>query len=263
MAGTNSDGRKLAIGGNWKMNLDLAGALKLASELRNRLGSHRGAEVLVFPPYPFLHPVVERLRNSAIAVGGQDLSTEASGAFTGAVSTSMLRSVGCTHVLVGHSERRAVFGDDNATVARKLRVALDGGLIPVLCIGETFDQRQAGETFEILGAQLDTALDGLDADTLSDMIIAYEPVWAIGTGKVASPEQAEEVHADLRKQLTERYNSEIANSVRILYGGSVKPDNAAELLRQANIDGALIGGASLQADDFLAIATAGAAAVQA
>ena len=260
MAGTNSDGRKLAIGGNWKMNLDLAGALKLASELRNRLGSHRGAEVLVFPPYPFLHPVVERLRNSAIAVGGQDLSTEASGAFTGAVSTSMLRSVGCTHVLVGHSERRAVFGDDNATVARKLRVALDGGLIPVLCIGETFDQRQAGETFEILGAQLDTALDGLDADTLSDMIIAYEPVWAIGTGLTATPAQAQEVHAEIRGRIAERLGPTFADALRIQYGGSVKGSNAAGLLGQKDIDGALVGGASLKADGFTAIVRARASA---
>ena len=260
MSGTSSDGRRLAIGGNWKMNLDLAGALELASELRNRLGSHRGAEVLVFPPYPFLHPVVERLRDSTIAVGGQDLSTEASGAFTGAVSTSMLRSVGCTHVLVGHSERRAVFGDDNATVARKLRVALDGGLIPVLCIGETLDQRQAGQTFEILGAQLDTALDGLEASTLSDMIVAYEPVWAIGTGLTATPAQAQEVHAEIRARIAEKLGPTFADALRIQYGGSVKGSNAAGLLGQKDIDGALVGGASLKADGFTAIVRARASA---
>ena len=261
MTGTDKGrGRKLAVGGNWKMNLDLQGALQLAGELRNRLGSQRNVDVLVFPPYPFLQAVAERLRDSAIAVGGQDLWIEASGAYTGGVSASMLRSVGCSHVLIGHSERRAVFGDDDAMVARKLRVALHGGLIPVLCLGESLAQRQAGETFAVLAGQLDTALDGLEATALADMIIAYEPVWAIGTGLTASPDQAQEAHADIRERVARKLGPTFAEAVRIQYGGSVKGSNAAGLLGRRDIDGALVGGASLKAEEFTAIVRARASA---
>ncbi len=248
--------RKIAIGGNWKMNLDLAGALSLAGELRNRLGSQRQVEALVFPPFPFLQPVAERLRDSAIAVGGQDLWMGEKGAFTGAVSASMLRSVGCSHVLVGHSERRAVFGDDDAMVARKLHAALDGGLKPVLCIGETLEQRQAGETFAVVARQLDTAFEGLTADALADLIVAYEPVWAIGTGMTATPEQAQDVHADIRSRVAARFGKSFADGLRLQYGGSVKGANAAGLLSRPDIDGALVGGASLKAEEFTAIVRA-------
>ncbi len=251
--------RKTAIGGNWKMNLDLAGALTLAGELRNRLGSQRQVEVLIFPPYPFLQPVVERLRDSAIAVGGQDLWLGTKGAFTSGVSAPMLRSVGCTHVLIGHSERRAVFGDNDAMVARKLRAALDGGLKPVLCVGETLEQRKSGETFAVVTRQLDSAFEGLQADALGDLIIAYEPVWAIGTGLTATPEQAQDVHADIRARVAHHYGSAFAEALRLQYGGSVKGSNAAGLLGQTDIDGALVGGASLKAEEFAAIVRARAA----
>lgn len=249
-------GRKLAIGGNWKMNLDLQGAVALAGDLRNRLGSHRGAEVLIFPPFPFLHPVIERLRESTIAVGAQDLHIAPKGAFTGAVSANMLTSVGCTHVLVGHSERRAVFGDDDALVARKLQVALQAGLIPVLCVGETLEQRQAGQTIAVVNAQLDAALQGHTAEALAQLIVAYEPVWAIGTGLTATPEQAQEVHAEIRARLSASFGPTFAQALRIQYGGSVTADNAAALLDKKDIDGALVGGASLKADGFAAIVRA-------
>jgi triosephosphate isomerase (TIM) len=244
------------IGGNWKMNLDLAGAQQLAANVRNRLGSQRGAEVVVFPAFPFLVPVIETLREGRVAVGAQDLSTEPKGAFTGAVSASMLASVGCTHVLIGHSERRHVFGDDNATVATKLKVALEAGLKPVLCVGETLEQRRAGQTFAVIDAQLQTGLAGGTSGSLASVVIAYEPVWAIGTGETATPEQAQEVHAHIRRRVADLLGPTYARAVRIQYGGSVKPGNAKALMAQSDIDGALVGGASLKADDFAAIVRA-------
>ncbi|MCB9740195.1 MAG: triose-phosphate isomerase [Deltaproteobacteria bacterium] len=251
--------RSVVVGGNWKMHLELDSAVALASDVRNRLGSQRGAEVIVFPPFPFLVPVAERLRESRVAIGAQDLWPEAKGAFTGAVSASMLRSVGCEWVLIGHSERRHVFGDDDALVARKLTVAMAEGLKPVLCVGERLEERQAGRTFEVLGRQLDTALAGHTAAALASLVIAYEPVWAIGTGQVATPAQAQEAHAWIRDHLRGTHGAAFADAVRIQYGGSVKGSNAAGLLSQPDIDGALVGGASLQADDFAAIVRARAA----
>lgn len=244
------------IGGNWKMNLDLAGAQQLAASVRNLLGSQRGAEVVVFPAFPFLVPVIETLREGRVAVGAQDLSTEPKGAFTGAVSASMLASVGCTHVLIGHSERRHVFGDDNATVATKLKVALEAGLKPVLCVGETLEQRRAGQTFAVIDAQLQTGLAGGTSESHASVVIAYEPVWAIGTGETATPEQAQEVHAHIRGRVADLLGPTYARTVRIQYGGSVKPGNAKALMAQSDIDGALVGGASLKADDFAAIVRA-------
>ena len=248
--------RKTVIGGNWKMHLELASATALASELRNRLGSHRGAEVIVFPPFPFLVPVADRLRESVIGVGAQDLHTEASGAYTSAVSAQMIVSSGCSHVLVGHSERRAVFGDDEKIVAEKLSVALAGGLKPVLCVGESLQQRQAGETFAVVQSQLDSALSEHTAAALSDLVVAYEPVWAIGTGLTATPEQAQEIHANIRARVANHFGPSFAEALRIQYGGSVKPANAVGLLAQDDIDGALVGGASLKADDFTSIVRA-------
>ncbi len=249
-------GRTTVIGGNWKMHLDLASATALTSELRNRLGSHRGAEVIVFPPFPFLVPVAERLRESAIGVGAQDLHTEASGAYTSAVSAEMIVSSGCSHVLVGHSERRAVFGDEEKIVAEKLSVALAAGLRPVLCIGETLEQRQAGQTFAVVRSQLDSALGEHTASALSDLVVAYEPVWAIGTGLTATPEQAQEIHASIRAHVADHLGLGFAAALRIQYGGSVKPANAVGLLGQDDIDGALVGGASLKAEDFASIVRA-------
>lgn len=249
-------GRKYVIGGNWKMNLTLPQAQQLAADVRNRLASHRGAEVIVFPPFPYLGAVIETLREGSVAVGAQDLHTAAKGAFTGAVSAAMLTSVGCTHVLIGHSERRHVFGDSNALVAEKLTVALQAGLAPVFCIGEKLDERRAGRTFAVLDEQLQTALGGHTAAALEKLVIAYEPVWAIGTGETASPEQAQEVHAHVRARVSDLLGPSFAQSVAIQYGGSVKPSNAAGLLGQPDIDGALVGGASLKADDFAAIVRA-------
>ena len=185
------------------------------------------------------------------------MSNEKSGAFTGEISASMLKDCGCTHVILGHSERRHIYKETDADVNKKTLAAHAAGLVPIVCVGELLEEREAGKTAEVIRTQFDGSLAGVSAELMAATVIAYEPVWAIGTGKVATPQQAEEVHADLRKLIAERYNAATADQVRILYGGSVKPDNAAELLGQPNVDGALIGGASLKADDFLAIAAAG------
>lgn len=248
--------RKYVVGGNWKMNLDLTAAKELAAGLRNRLGSQRGAEVIVFPAFPYLLPVIETLREGRVCVGAQDLAVQPKGAFTGAVSATMLTSIGCTHVLIGHSERRHVFGDSNAVVSEKLSVSLEAGLKPVLCIGEKLEERRAGRTFEVIDAQLETALAKHTAAALKTLVIAYEPVWAIGTGETASPEQAQEVHAHIRAWVKDALGPTFAQDVQIQYGGSVKPGNAAGLMGQPDIDGALVGGASLKADDFTAIVRA-------
>ena len=242
--------RRYVIGGNWKMNLGFSEAQELSAELRNRLGSHRGADVIIFPSYPYLQPIAKRLDDCRIAVGAQDLHPEPKGAFTGAVSATMLTSIGVTHVLVGHSERRAVFGDTDEVVARKLSVALASGLVPVLCIGETKEERESNQTFKILERQLNSALRGHTAAALDKLILAYEPVWAIGTGLTATPAQAQEVHAWVRGHIASLLGPSFADNLPIQYGGSVKPANAAGLLGQADIDGALVGGASLTAPSF-------------
>jgi triosephosphate isomerase len=244
------------IGGNWKKHLDLQGANDLASALRNRIGSHRAAQVVVYPPFPLLHPVFGKLRDSAIGVGAQDLHPGSEGAYTSAVSGRMLRSVGCTSVLVGHSERRSVFGDSDQVVADKLSAALDAGLDPVLCIGETLDERRASRTFEVLARQIEVALSGRRAAHLGRLVIAYEPVWAIGTGVTATPEQAQEAHAWIRGRTGAMFGPAFAGTLRIQYGGSVKPGNAAGLISQPDIDGALVGGASLDAASFIGIVLA-------
>ena len=248
--------RKPIVGGNWKMHLTLGEAVDLASEVRNRLSSFGAVQTVVFPPYPYLHPVAARLHDSPIGLGAQDVHTEGKGAFTGAVSAAMLRSVGCQWVLVGHSERRHVFGDSDDLVAKKLRVALAAGLKPVLCVGEKLDERKSGETFAVNRRQLRVALAGLTAVELAHLVIAYEPVWAIGTGLVATPEQAQEVHADVRAAVGELLGSAFAAQVRIQYGGSVKGETAAGLLTKPDVDGLLVGGASLKAEEFAAIVRA-------
>jgi len=244
------------IGGNWKMHLGLGEALQLASDVRNRLGSVRGSEVVLFPPFPFLKPVVDRVEGSNLRVGAQDLHFETSGAFTGAVAGPMIKSVGCTHVLVGHSERRTVFGDTDAIVGRKLLAALDAGLVPVLCIGELLEERKSNETFRVCARQLQAAIGAIPTGRLDDLVIAYEPVWAIGTGLTATPEQAQEVHAYIRQKLADLHGKAFAEATRIQYGGSVKGSNAAGLLGQPDIDGALVGGASLKAEEFAQIVKA-------
>ncbi|MBI5609465.1 MAG: triose-phosphate isomerase [Deltaproteobacteria bacterium] len=244
------------VGGNWKMNLTLGEAEALASEVRHRLGSYPGAQTVIFPPFPYLQAAASRLGDSPIGLGAQDLWYEGKGAFTGAVSATMLTSVGCKWVLIGHSERRHAFGESDEVIAKKLRAALHAGLKPVLCVGETLQERQAGQTFAVCGRQLRTALSGLPRAELEHLVVAYEPVWAIGTGLVATPEQAQEVHADIRERVGDLLGMDFAGKLRIQYGGSVKSSTAAGLMSQPDVDGLLVGGASLQAEEFAAIVRA-------
>jgi triosephosphate isomerase len=245
--------RKL-IAGNWKMNTDRARAVALAKDVAAGAGTHSAVDLLVCPPSVYLVPVAEALASSKVALGAQNMYHEANGAFTGELSAAMLKDVGCSYVILGHSERRHILGETDETVNKKTLSALAAGLIPIVCVGELLSEREAGQTAAVIKRQFDGSLAGVSAEQIEKTVIAYEPVWAIGTGKVATPEQAEEVHADLRRRLVERYNDRSAAKVRILYGGSVKASNAGELLGQANIDGALVGGASLKAEDFLGIA---------
>ncbi len=214
-----------------------------------------GVELLVCPPYPYLSEVSSALAGGSVALGAQSVSEHSSGAFTGEVEADMLSECGVRYVLVGHSERRSLFGESNADVAAKFKAASNAGLTPVLCVGETLEQREAGETRDVVSQQIDAVLDLCGISAFDGAVIAYEPVWAIGTGKTATPEMAEEVHAQIRQQIS-AHDAKIAQETRILYGGSMKAANADGLLSQANIDGGLIGGASLAADDFMAIAVA-------
>lgn len=246
--------RRPFIAGNWKMNLDRASAVELAEGLVGQLGDG-GADVdlAVCPPSVYLDAVGQVVAGSPIALGAQNMYHEPKGAFTGELSAAMLLDVGCRYVILGHSERRHVLGETDELINKKVLAALDAGLTPIVCVGELLEQREAGQTSEVIRTQFDGSLAGLSEKQMLGIVIAYEPVWAIGTGKVATPEQAEAVHLDLRKIMENRYNGEVAQSVRIQYGGSVKPGNAAELLAQPNIDGALVGGASLEVDKFLGI----------
>ena len=240
------------IAGNWKMNTNRAEAVALAKGIADGAQAG-GADVLVCPPFVYLDAVANAVKGTSVNVGGQDVYFEAGGAFTGETSTAMLSDVGCKFVILGHSERRNVIGETDELINKKVHTALAAGLIPVVCVGELLEQRESGQTAEVVKTQFTGSLAGLDEAQMRQTVIAYEPVWAIGTGKTASPEQAQEVHADLRKLVENQYNSGTAEVVRILYGGSVKPANAAELMGQADIDGALVGGASLKADSFLEI----------
>lgn len=248
--------RRKFIAGNWKMNLNRALAEELATALASALQQETAVEVAVCPPAVYLDAVHKKLVGSAVGVGGQNCYHEPKGAFTGELSPSMLVDIGCKYVILGHSERRAIFGESNQDVNRKVQAALAAGLTPIVCVGETLEQRQSGQTSAVVREQFEGSLAGLAAEQIAKLVIAYEPVWAIGTGVVATPEQAEEVHADLRKLIEARYDAQLAAQVRIQYGGSVTADNAATLLAKPNIDGALVGGASLKADSFLAIVAA-------
>ena len=247
--------RRKIVAGNWKLHGDRA----FAHDLVDAIADARpvaGVDLIVLPPTLYLPELVARWSDRGIAFGAQNLSAHQKGAYTGEIAGSMLRDVGATHVLVGHSERRELYGESNDTVAQKFLAARDAGLVPILCIGETLDQRQSGATFDVLAAQLEPVL-ALGPESLEGAVIAYEPVWAIGTGLTAKPDQAQDVHARVRGEVA-RIDARIASSLPILYGGSVKPANAAELFAQPDIDGGLIGGASLIAPDFLAIAAAAA-----
>lgn len=248
--------RRPLIAGNWKMNLDRTGAAALARAVAQGAGDYPQADVAVCPPAVYLLPVAAELNGSRVGLGAQNMYHEANGAYTGEVSAAMLLDVGCRYVILGHSERRQLLGETSEMVNRKTLAALSAGLLPIVCVGETLAEREAGRTTAVIREQFEGSLAGLSDEQISQVVIAYEPVWAIGTGKVATPQQAEEVHLDLRQMLSNRYNGSIAERVRILYGGSVKSSNAAELLDQPNIDGALVGGASLKAEEFLGIVAA-------
>lgn len=250
--------RKPFIAGNWKMNLLRDSSVALIHGLMDALDGSDDVEVGVCPPSIYLHDVVAALRGTNIGVGAQNMYHAAEGAFTGEISGGMLTDIGCKYVILGHSERRQLFGETDASVNEKLNAALASGLTPIVCVGETLDEREAGTTSEVVATQINGSLAGLTAEQGGKIVIAYEPVWAIGTGKTASPEQAEEVHAHIRQLLSKLFGDSVAQTIRIQYGGSVKPDNAAELLGQTNIDGALVGGASLKADSFAAIIKAAA-----
>lgn len=260
MLGVNTMRRTL-IAANWKLYKTIAEARAWVTGILPLLKHANACDVVVAPPYTALSTMAHALHGSPVALAGQDLYPVAQGAYTGAVSGTLLKDVGCTYVLVGHSERRQLFGETLESSRLRLNAALAAGLIPILCVGETLAQRDAGTTDEIVSQQLHAAIADLASDALAKVVIAYEPVWAIGTGRVATPQQAQDVHSMIRAQLAQR-DVECAKAMRILYGGSVKPDNAAELLIQPDIDGALVGGASLDPVAFAAIIHAGAASAQ-
>jgi len=247
--------RKPLVAGNWKMNGSLESVQELLSGILAGLDQVKVAEVAVCPPYIYIPAVQQQLSGSPIPWGAQDLSTEKAGAFTGEVAASMLNDFACTYVIVGHSERRTYHKESDELVAKKYAAARAAGLVPILCIGETLEEREAGITEEVVARQLDAVMDLEGVDALADGVIAYEPVWAIGTGKTATPEQAQEVHAFIRGRVAAK-SATVAEGLRILYGGSMKPDNAKELIGKPDIDGGLIGGASLKPADFLGICTA-------
>ncbi|MEB0030034.1 triose-phosphate isomerase [Undibacterium sp. RTI2.1] len=247
--------RRKLIAGNWKMNGSFAANKALLSELRAGLNPNAACDVLVCAPAPYLAQCADDLTGSGIFLGAQDVSVHGSGAYTGEVSAGMLVDCGCSYVIVGHSERRAYHHESNDLVAQKALQALSAGLHPIVCVGETLEQRESGQTNEVVSSQLQAVLDLIGVDALANIVIAYEPVWAIGTGKTATPQMAQVVHAVLRQQLIAK-DVDLAAGMQILYGGSMKPDNAKELLAMADIDGGLIGGAALKAADFLAIVDA-------
>ncbi len=242
------------IAGNWKMNLNRASAVALAQGVARAAKGIEGVDLAVCPPSCYLDAVGRAIAGSSIALGAQNMYYEPEGAFTGEISPPMLCDLGCRYVILGHSERRHILGETDTLINKKVHAALAAGLVPIVCLGELLAEREAGQTFAVIRRQFDGSLAGLADAQMAGVVIAYEPVWAIGTGRVATPQQAEEVHAALRKLIEERYNRSIAQSVRIQYGGSVKAENAAELLRQPNIDGALVGGASLKVESMMGIA---------
>ncbi len=253
--------RKPFVAGNWKMNLDLATARSLVSELRIKLGAAPKIDVAICPPVVYLFPMAKAIADSPIGLGAQNCWAQPEGAFTGEVSVKMIKETGCAYVILGHSERRHtigprdakghIVGETDEMIAAKARAVLAAGLTPIVCVGETLEERDAGQTEAVLTRQVNGSLAGIES--AAKIVVAYEPVWAIGTGRNASPEQAEEAHLHIRTLLGERFGRGVADEIRIQYGGSVKPDNAAVLMKCPNVDGALVGGASLKAADFAAI----------
>ncbi len=249
--------RKLLIAGNWKMNLDLAASLALAESIKKETQSITNVDVAVCPPSVYIQPVAAVLKGSNVGVGAQNAYFEKDGAYTGEISMGMLKDIGCQYVILGHSERRHILHESSEMVNLKVLAALKAGLVPIVCVGELLAEREAGTTDLVVRRQFEGSLSGVSSEDMKKIVIAYEPVWAIGTGKVATSEQAEEVHASLRKVIEQRYSKDVAEAVRIQYGGSVKADNAKEILSKPNVDGALVGGASLKVDSFMGIIKGG------
>jgi len=249
--------REFLVAGNWKMNGSISANKALISGIVAGIPDGGGFRLLVCPPFPYLAAVADQVEGSKVALGAQTVSEHESGAFTGETAPSMLKDVGCEYVIVGHSERRAMYGESSEIVAAKFTAAQAAGLVPILCVGETLAEREAGTTEKVIDEQLDAVLEAAGIDAFAAAVIAYEPVWAIGTGMTATPEQAQDVHRHIRARLAV-HSSDLAEKVQILYGGSMKGENAPGLLSMPDIDGGLIGGASLKADDFLAIAEAAA-----
>jgi triosephosphate isomerase (TIM) len=245
--------RKYLIAGNWKMNKNAAESAALVEEIVKTIGNETSVSVVVCPPYTSIQAVVAATSNSNIETGAQNMYFEKSGAYTGEISAEMLRHLRVDWVILGHSERRAIFGETDALINKKVKVALENSLKPILCVGETIEEREAGDTLKVVETQLTEGLRDIDESKAEEVVIAYEPVWAIGTGKTATPEMAQEVHAYIRKLLNALFGEVKGEKIRILYGGSMKPDNADELLAKKDIDGGLIGGASLQANPFMSL----------
>jgi triosephosphate isomerase len=245
--------RTPVIAGNWKMHNTVSEALELVRELKGNVSDVEGVEIIVGPAFTALDAVVSELKGSNISVAAQSVFWEEKGAFTGEVAPGMIKDVGCSHAIIGHSERRQFFGETDETVNKRVKAALSAGLTPIMCVGETLEERESGRTMNVVERQVRGGLDGLPSSDLEKIVIAYEPVWAIGTGKTATPEQAEEVHKSIRGLIVEIAGDAVAGELRILYGGSVKPENIDELMQQEDIDGGLVGGASLKADSFTRI----------
>lgn len=245
--------RRPIIAGNWKMNKTVEEALELVGRLKTQLKEAGDVDIVVCPPFTALGEVAKIIQDTNIQLGAQDVHWEDSGAYTGEVSCLMIRELGCRYVIIGHSERRAYFGETNEGVNKKAKAVLRHNLIPIICVGERLEQREKGETFEVIKDHIENGLKGISAEEMKKVVIAYEPVWAIGTGKTATPEQAQEAHGFIRSLLSEFYSQDAASLVRIQYGGSVKPDNISDLMAKADVDGALVGGASLKVDSFVKI----------
>lgn len=248
--------RKILIAGNWKMNKTATEAVELAKPIIEAIGNQNNIDVLMCPTFTSIPAVSALIGNSTVKLGAQNVSDKASGAYTGEISAAMLRDLHVSHVILGHSERRSYYGETDAFINKKVLTCLESNLVPVLCVGETLEEREAGKVEEVIKTQLVGGLADVPVDKAENIVIAYEPVWAIGTGKTATPEQAQEVHAFVRKMLAEILGP-VADKIRILYGGSMKPSNADELLAKPDIDGGLIGGAALVASDFLALVESG------
>ena len=245
--------RKPIVAGNWKMNLSFNGGLELAAAVRDRCGRHRDVDVVIAPQSAMLAPIANRLNDSSIKLAAQNCHWAEQGAYTGELSPALLKQIGCQYTIIGHSERRQLFGETDAGVGQKARSLHDQGVLPIICIGETLEERDSNQTLNVVSKQLIAGLSTLSADEIARSVVAYEPVWAIGTGRTATPAQAQEVHRNIREIVSREHGETTASALRIQYGGSVKPNNVRDLMAEHDIDGALVGGASLSIDSFVEI----------